>query len=56
MLQLLLDKGKLGPQLLRRFDSEERPDHFKPALFMTVRREMLQRRATSAKSETRVTR
>ena len=37
-LQLLLDSGKSGPQLLREFDGKERPDHVKPALFMTVRR------------------
>ena len=28
MLQLLLDRGKLGPQLLRQFDGKKRPDHF----------------------------
>jgi hypothetical protein len=55
-LQLLLDSGKSCPQLLREFDGKERPDHVKLALFMTVRRKMPQRRATSAKSETRVTR
>jgi hypothetical protein len=39
-----LDRGKLGPQLLRQFDGKERPDHFKPALFMTVRREIVPKR------------
>jgi hypothetical protein len=48
LFQLLLDKGQLGPQLLRQYDGKERPNHFKPVLFMTVRREMPQRRATSA--------
>jgi hypothetical protein len=33
---------------LRQYDGKERPNHFKPVLFMTVRREMPQRRATSA--------
>src|SRR5688572_24823428 len=42
-LQLLLDSGKFGPQLLRKFDGKERPDHFKPALFMTVWRDRLRR-------------
>ena len=51
MLQLLLDSGKLGPQLLRQFDGKKRPDHFKPALFMTVRREIAEpRRETGARS------
>jgi len=51
MFQLLLDNGKLGPQLLRQFDGKERPDHFKPALFMTVRREIAEpRRETGARS------
>jgi hypothetical protein len=56
LLQLLLESRKLGSQPRRQFDGKKRPDHFKLALFMTVRREMPQRRATSAKSETRVTR
>jgi hypothetical protein len=55
-LQLLLDRGESSPQLLREFDGKERPDHVKPALFMTVCLKMPQRRATSAKSKTRVTR
>jgi hypothetical protein len=38
--QLLLESHKSGPHLLREFDSQEGPDHFKPALFMTVRREI----------------
>jgi len=33
-----LDKCKLGSQLRQQFDGKKRPDHFKPALFMTVRR------------------
>jgi DNA-directed RNA polymerase specialized sigma24 family protein len=44
MLQLLLNSGQLGPQLLRQFDGKEGPDHFKPSLFMTVRREMVDAR------------
>jgi hypothetical protein len=56
LFQLLLENGKLGPEFLRQFNGKKRPDHFKLALFMTVRLEMPQRRATSAKSETRVTR
>ncbi|MCG3774784.1 MAG: hypothetical protein JW395_1609 [Nitrospira sp.] len=28
LLQLLLDKGKLGPQFLRQFDGKKGPDHF----------------------------
>ena len=51
LLQLLLENGKLGPKLLRKFDGKERPDHFKPALFMTVRREIAEpRRETGARS------
>jgi len=51
MLQLLLDNGKLGPQRLREFNGKERPDHVKPALFMTVRREIAEpRRETGARS------
>ena len=50
-LQLLLKSGELSPQLLREFDGKERPDHFKPALFMTVRREIAEpRRETGARS------
>ena len=50
-LQLLLDSGKFGPQLLREFDGKERPDHVKLALFMTVRREIAEpRRETGARS------
>ena len=44
LLQLLLESRKLGPQLLRQFDGKKRPDHFKPALFMTVRREIAEPR------------
>jgi hypothetical protein len=39
-LQLLLDKGDFRSKLLGQFDGKKRPDHFKPALFMTVRREI----------------
>jgi hypothetical protein len=50
-LQLLLDSGKSCPQLLREFDRKERTDHFKPVLFMTVRREIAEpRRETGARS------
>ena len=50
LLQLLLESGKLGLKLLREFDSEERPDHFEPAL-LTVRREIAEpRRETGARS------
>ena len=48
LLQLLLNSGKLGPQLLREFDGKKRPDHFKPALFMTVRREISEPRREPA--------
>jgi hypothetical protein len=51
VLQLLLDSGKSCSQLLREFDGKKRPDHVKPALFMTVRREIAKpRRETGARS------
>lgn len=43
-LQLLLDRGESSPQHLREFDGKERPDHVKPALFMTVCREIVEPR------------
>ena len=51
LLQLLLDKGDFRSKLLRHFDSKKRPDHFKPAFFMTVRRKIEEpRRETGARN------
>ena len=50
-LQLLLDKGDFRSKLLGQFDGKKRPDHFKPALFMTVSREIAEpRREIGARS------
>src|SRR5262245_20581885 len=49
--QLPLNDGKLSPQLLRQFNAKKRPHHFKPAFFMTVRRQIAEpRREAGARS------
>jgi len=45
-----LESRKSSPQLLREFDSKEGSDHLKPALFMTVRREISEPRRRARRS------